>query len=76
MIVGVGSIAFLMEALQPAARGGFTLPARRIEGLDRIDDMIGRAIEIGGAVLVGTVHVTTVGFFCSQKENDLTSFHA
>jgi hypothetical protein len=40
--------------MQYAARAGFTAPIRRIEALDTIDDMIGRATEMGGTVLLGS----------------------
>ncbi len=35
-------------------RGIVAPPIRRIEALDRIDDMIGRATEMGGTVMIGT----------------------
>jgi hypothetical protein len=44
----------LIAGFAYAARRGFTLPVRRIEALDRIDDIIGRATEMGGTLLEGT----------------------
>jgi hypothetical protein len=47
-------IAGLVAAFAYAARRGFSLPVRRIEALDRMDDIIGRATEMGGTLLMGT----------------------
>jgi hypothetical protein len=47
-------IAVLVIVMQFAAKAGFTAPIRRIEALDAIDDMIGRATEMGGTVLMGS----------------------
>ena len=48
-------VALLAVFLQMLSmRGIITAPIRRIEALDRIDDMIGRATEMGGTVLIGT----------------------
>ncbi|MEM2094760.1 MAG: DUF6754 domain-containing protein [Candidatus Bathyarchaeia archaeon] len=48
----VAIFAVILQML--STRGIFTLPIRRIEALDRIDDMIGRATEMGGTVMMGT----------------------
>ncbi len=48
----VALLSVLVQLL--TTRGILSLPIRRIEALDRIDDMIGRATEMGGTVMVGT----------------------
>jgi hypothetical protein len=48
----IAVLCALMQVL--SVRMKLALPIRRIEALDRIDDMIGRATEMGGTIMMGT----------------------